>query len=164
MALTRYLAIIVLLLSLSCVKYSFKGALPSYLKTIYISEFENQTEYVGVRSELTRKVTESFIQDNSLTLAGSEKNADLILSGSIISIQRQAVAFNQQENVQQYKMVVTVKAECMNTHTQKPLWSGNLSQDGYIGENPTATDIDNAINEAIDLITEDIINRTIAAW
>jgi len=159
-----YLSLLIMVIALSCVRYSFRGALPSYLKTIYIEDFDNQTQYAGVREDFMQKITEGFIKDNSLRVIDTEEGADLVLSGAITSINRQPVSITQQEQVQQFKMVVNIRAECMNTHTQKALWNGNVSRFGIIPGNATATEIDQAITEATDQIVEDMINNTIAAW
>lgn len=172
MKLSKFWLIILFLLSLSCVRYSFRGALPSYLKTIYIEDFEYQSReaYPNVREDFMQKVTEAFIKDNSLRIIKNRKSADLVLSGSIVSVRREPVSINlaraQQvtEQVDEYHMTVTVKAECMNTHTQKPLWSGNLSRYGVISGTALTDEIDLAISQALDQIVEDIINKTIAAW
>ncbi|MEJ2536095.1 MAG: LptE family protein [Calditrichia bacterium] len=60
--------------------------MPSYLKTIYIEDFQNQTTYAGVREEFMQDVTEAFTSDNSLQVINSPNDADLILSGDITSI------------------------------------------------------------------------------
>ena len=109
-------------------------------------------------------VTQAFVNDNSLRVINNSNDADLILSGDISSIRKQPVSMTQTEQVQQFQMVVTIKAECMNTHTQKPLWSTSLQRYGIIPGNALQNDIDNAIAVAIGQIVDDIINNTVAAW
>ncbi len=164
MTFNRIILTLLLLITVSCVKYSFKGALPSYLKTIYIQDFDNRTDYAGVREELMQKITETFIRDNSLRVIDKEKDADLILKGTILKIEKKPVSFTQQEQVQEYQMLVTVKAECVNTHTRKPLWSTTLNRYGSISGLALSSEIDQAISAAIDQIVDDILTNTIAAW
>ncbi len=159
-----FLLLIGFLLSLSCVRYSFKGALPSNLKTIYIYDFENRTEFAGVREVLSQKLAQAFIQDNSLKVVNSESAADLILKGTVTSIRKQPVAFTEQEVVQQFKMVVNVKAECFNVHTNKPLWSGTITRYGLMSGEAIGEEVDAAIADALSQIVEDILIKTIAAW
>ena len=163
MTFSKIFFLVLFTLSLSCVKYSFRGALPSYLKTIYIEDFQNQTSY-AVREDFMQDVTQAFVNDNSLRVINNPNDADLILSGDITSIRKQPVSITQTEQVQQFQMVVNIKAECMNTHTQKPLWSTSLQRYGIIPGNALQNDIDNAIAIAIGQIVDDIINNTVAAW
>ncbi len=159
-----FVLLIGLLLQLSCVRYSFKGALPSNLKTIYIYDFENRTEFAGVREVLSQKLAQAFIQDNSLKVVNNEHAADLILKGTVTSIRKQPVAFTEQEVVQQFKMVVNVKAECFNVHTNKPLWSGTITRYGLMSGEAIGEEVDAAIADALSQIVEDILIKTIAAW
>ena len=149
---------------LSCAKYSFRGALPSNLKTIYIENFDDNTNYPGVYEEFMQKVTSAFISDNSLSIIEQKASADLILSGALTSIQRRPVSITPTEQVQQYQMVLTVKTECMNTHTQKPLWSESISRYGVISGDASRDEIDQANSLSIDQVVEDIIAKTIGAW
>jgi outer membrane lipopolysaccharide assembly protein LptE/RlpB len=164
MRLNKVSYVLLLFLLLSCVKYSFRGALPSYLKNIYIQDFEDRTNYPGLREEFMQKVTEAFISDNSLQVINDRDAADLILNGTINSVQRRPVSITPQEQVQEFQMVVTIRAECMNTHTGKPLWTGNLSRYGIISGDALRDEIDLAKSQAVDQIVEDIISQTIGAW
>ncbi|MFZ0390042.1 MAG: LptE family protein [Calditrichia bacterium] len=157
--------LIFLLVSLAgCVKYSFRGALPSYLETIYIEDFENNTNYPDVREEFMQKVTQAFIQDNSLRIIDDAESADLVLRGSIASINKNPVSITQTETVQEYQMIVNVRAECLNLHTDKPLWKTNLSRFGVISGQALRSEIDLAISEAVDQLVEDVVTQTVAAW
>jgi outer membrane lipopolysaccharide assembly protein LptE/RlpB len=157
-------AVLMLTLLFSCAKYSFRGALPSNLKTVYIEDFKDNTNYPGVFEEFMQKVTSAFISDNSLRVVEQKTSADLILSGTLTSIQRRPVSITPTEQVQQYQMVLTVRTECMNSHTQKPLWSESISRYGIISGNATRDEIDQANSLSIDQVVEDIIAKTIGAW
>lgn len=149
---------------ISCAKYSFRGALPSYLKTIYIEDFSDNTKYPGVREEFMEKVTQAFVSDNSLKVITDKTTADLILQGTLLSIQRRPISITPTEQVQQYQMVLTVKGECVNTHTQKPLWSETISRYGVISGSDLRDEIDQANSLAIEQIVEDILSKTVSAW
>ncbi len=158
------LIIFTLLFLGSCVKYSFKGALPSYLKTIYIPLFDDQTAWPGLQEEMTNKVIDTFIRDNTLKVVDSEENADLILKGKILSINEERAAITQQETVKEVKLWVNVQVECLNTHTNKPLWKDQVRNFGLISGAGTLEERNAAISSAVDEIVQDILNNTIAAW
>ena len=160
----KYISFFLLLFFLSCVKYSFRGALPSYLETLYIEDFQDKTNYPGAWENFMQQVTNSFIADNSLRVVEDEKAADLILRGTLVSVQRKPTSINPHETVQEYQMVLAIKTECYNTHTEKPLWSETISRYGIISGTALRDEIDSAILVAIDQIVEDIISKTIGAW
>ncbi|MCK5074906.1 MAG: LptE family protein [Calditrichia bacterium] len=121
------------LLFINCFKYSFKGALPSYLKTIYIPLFDEKSAFTLPEDTelLTQEVIDKFIEDNTLKIVDKEKDADLILTGAISSINKGFERVGEDETVTQAKITVKVSIECMNTHTNKPLWKQTISQDGF---------------------------------
>jgi outer membrane lipopolysaccharide assembly protein LptE/RlpB len=164
MSWNKKLFLLILIIFLSCAKYSFRGALPSYLETLYIEDFQDKTNYPGAWESFMQEVTNAFIIDNSLKVIKDEKSADLVLKGVLMSVQRRPTSINPQETVQEFQMVLTVKTECFNTHTQKPLWAENISRFGIIDGNALRDEIDEAIFVAINQIVEDIISKTIGAW
>lgn len=158
------LFLIAMLLSSGCVKYSFKGALPSYLKTIYIPLFNDNTSWPGLQEDLTNKVVDTFVQDNTLKVVSDEDAADLVLRGTIVSITDRKTAITQQEDVEETQVWVTVKIVCMNMHTQKPLWEGSVQNKGIVSGVGNLEERNTAIETAVDEIVQDILNKTIGAW
>lgn len=153
-----------LLLGLQCVKYSFKGALPSYLQTISIPLFEDRTSWAGISEEMTNKVVDAFIRDNTLRVIEDEDAADLVLRGAITRIQEKFVEISPGEDVEEKQIWVYVSVKCLNQRTEGDLWSGTISHYGSASGSSTLDDLNFAISTAIDDIVEDIVNKTIAAW
>ena len=164
MSWNKNILLCILIIFISCAKYSFRGALPSYLETLYIQDFQDKSNYPGAWETFMQEVTNAFIVDNSLKVIEDEKSADLILKGTLMSVRRKPTSINPQETVQEYQMVLTVKTECMNTHTEKALWTENISRFGVISGTALRDEIDDAILVAINQIVEDIISKTIGAW
>lgn len=161
---SKVVTVVLLLLSVGCVKYSFKGALPSYLKTISIPLFEDRTSWAGLREEMTTKVIDAFISDNSLRVIEDEKAADLLLQGSISRIQEKYVAISGGEQVEQKQIWVYVSVKCIIQKSERELWSGNLSDFYEVSGAGTLDELNAAVSFAVDKIVEDIVNKTIAAW
>ena len=157
---------LVLILTMNgCMKYSFKGALPSYLKTIYIPMFYDEAPSNPIPEStelLSQKVFDVFIEDNTLKIVDKEKDADLVMTGSITSIKSANERVGENETVTQKKLTVRVSVECMNTHTNKPLWKQTVSESGYYEYE--SGDIQQAYLDAIELLAEEILTKTIAAW
>ncbi|RMF58090.1 MAG: hypothetical protein D6748_09690 [Calditrichaeota bacterium] len=150
----------------SCVKYSFKGALPSYLKTISVELFEDRSRerWVGLQEKLTEDVVNAFVNDNTLTVIDDPKKADLVIKGSILSIQTRSTSITQEELVEEQQLVLTVKVECLNQQSNKPLWSGNISEFGVVSGTGDLAEREAALDVAVEKIVEEIVNKTIAAW
>lgn len=155
---------IIFSVNIQCVKYSFKGALPSYLKTISIPLFEDKTSWAGLREDLTSQVIDAFISDNTLNVIEDEKSADLVLRGTINRIQEKYVAISQEENIEEKQIWVYVSVKCINQKIDKELWSGSLSDYDVVTGAGNLDELNAAIGVAVERIVEDIVNKTIAAW
>ena len=144
--------------------YSFKGSLPSHLKTIAIPLFDDRNaQFPGVRENLTNKVINEFISDNTLKLV-DESKADLLLTGSITSIVQQAASVAAGESVSAYKITVNVKVKCEDIKLSKVLYDKNIQRYGMMESEADTEGIEDAIEEALVQITEDILNDTLGAW
>ena len=157
------LFIILCIMSVSCGYYSFKGSLPSYIKKIAIPLFDNNTEYAGIQEDLTNKLIDEFIADNSLEVT-NEQTADIIIRGTIISIKQTVATVTKDETVTGYNLYVNVKVTCEDIKMNKNLWEKSINQYGIMSGGGSQEERDNAIAEAIEKIAEDIKNNTLAYW
>lgn len=147
-----------------CVKYSFRGALPSSIKTIAIPLFEDRSNWIGLQDKMTNDVINAFIDDNSLQVIENEDDSDLVLRATINSVSQQLSSVAGDETVLEEKYVVSVKVECYNRQTDKLLWNGTISDFGIVPGTGGQAEQDEAVNEATERIVAEILNRTVAAW
>ena len=94
----------------SCGYYSFSGSIPSDIKTIAVPLFDDNTSFPGVREDLTNDIIDAFINDNVLQVV-PESNADLLITGTILSINEKAAIITTGETVEQYEVYVNVKVK-----------------------------------------------------
>ncbi len=157
------LLLIIFNFSVGCGYYSFKGLLPSSIKNVAIPLFDDRTAYPGVREDLTNKVIDEFISDNTLRVT-DESDADIIISGSINSITQRAAVLTKGETVEKYQIFVNVKAKCEDIKNNKILWEKSFNEFGDMEGAGSQDERDQAIADAIEKITENIINNTLAYW
>lgn len=156
--------ILLVVSNLNCFKYSFKGALPSNLKTIAIPLFEDRSRWPGLQEEMTQNVIDAFIRENTLQVEDNEDEVDLLLTATIVSVRERNTSVTANEQVEEMQMEVSVKVECMNLHTEKPLWTGTISDNTVISAGATLAEREQAVDEAAERIVEEILIRTVAAW
>lgn len=147
----------------ACGYYSFKGALPSYLKSVAIPIFIDRTAYPGIQELVTDSVVEAFVTDNTLKVV-DESKADIILTGTIQSVNQRAAAVKSGETVSEYQIYVNVKVVCEDVKMSKKLFEKVFSQYGLMSNTGGQDEKDEAISSAVELITEDIINTTLGGW
>lgn len=161
------LSLLFLIVGTGCFKYSFTGSLPSHIQKVAVILFENNTSFSAVNQDLTNRVIDEFILDNSLQIV-SESEADLVITGTVGSIvQRPAILSKDaesREEVQQYQMVVNVKVKCEDIKNNKVLWEKNLSEFGEMEASGSIEGQNQAIQDAIEKITENILNNTLGYW
>ena len=146
--------------------YSFTGSLPSHVKKVSVPLFENSTSFSGVNQDLTNKVVDQFVDDNTLEVT-AESKADIIISGTIGSIiQRPAILSSGEtaEQVETYQMVVNVKVKCEDIQKNKVLWEKTISEFGDMLASGSIDEQNAAIEVALNRITLDILNNTLGYW
>lgn len=147
---------------LSCGPYSFTGSGLPGIKTIAIPLFENQTPEYGIREELTDKLVQGFVQDNTLKVV-NERIADSVLKGTILKYQKDAHTFDEQENVKEYIVRIYVNVVLEDKKHSKNIWEEeNLQGWGIYSATDEAESDGKA--KAIAKLTEDIVNRTVKGW
>lgn len=101
------LILISLVLLAGCGVYSFSGSGLSGISSVAVPQFENQTVEYGIQEDLTAAVIDQLIADNTLKVV-TLADADAVLRGEIKSYERVAYTYDKSDNVQEYKVNITV--------------------------------------------------------
>lgn len=156
----------IVFLSYGC-RYSFTGAsVPPHLKTIAIPVFDDQSGYgrATLREELTNKIVERFIQDNTLKIA-DKSTANSILEGIIISVQDNPVVVGTGERVVKSRITITVKVTYYDMVKRVKVWERTFSNWGeYELTGNIQLNLQQGIQQAIEKLSEDILLATVANW
>jgi len=162
----KFFIFIAVFLLCSC-RYSFTGAsVPPHLKTIAITLFDDQSGYgrATLREELTKRVVERFIQDNTLKIA-DRNTANSILEGVIISVQDNPVVVGTGERVKKSRLTITVKVTFYDMVKGVKVWEKTFSNWGeYELEGDIQQNLQSGIQQAIEKLSEDILLATVSNW
>ncbi|KAA3617763.1 MAG: hypothetical protein D8M58_00570 [Calditrichaeota bacterium] len=159
----KYIILLILFILSGCGYYSFKGALPSHIQSVAIPIFIDRSGYPGMLEKVTDTVIESFVTDNTLKVV-DESKADIVINGTIQSVTQKAAAIKAGETVSEYQMHVSIKVLCEDIRKSKKLYDKVFRQYGIMSSSAGQDEKDQAIDDAIELITEDIINTTLGGW
>lgn len=157
------LGLMIILLLISCGYYSFRGSLPSNLKSVAIPLFNDRTAYPNIREKLTNYVINKFVEDNTLSVV-DESIADIIIYGTILSIRQQTVAVEQGETSTEYKLVVSVKVKAEDVRNSKALFEKTIKQYGLLDATAGLDERDRVIDGVLLLIGDEIVDDTIGSW
>lgn len=146
-----------------CGAYSFSSSGAAHLKTIAIPIFENRTSEFGVNESLTAAVVNEFTRDNTLKVT-ERRGADSVLEGTIVIIQDRAGSYTSNEKVADIQVFVTVTVKYEDIVKRKTIWEDEIVQWGTFNPDLGTDSREIAINEAIDKIANEILNKSVSSW
>lgn len=179
--LARYTGILftIALFFVSGCGYTTHSLLPSEFKSIYVQNFTNQIIITdeqtdkrmyrgykpGMERDLTREVIDKFLSDGNLKIK-NDRTANIVLKGELIDFRKEALRYDDNNNVEEYRIVLTVNMELEDTRTGKAVWS----EKAFSGESTYRTSGNLAQSEeaALKTATQDlarrIVERTVEGW
>jgi len=161
------IAVVLTMAFSQCWFYSFKGTLPPHIQSIAIPLFTDKTAEFNIQTVVTDKIRLGFIKENILQLV-EENNANSVLYGSILSIQDKPLVYSeseQGESVSEYRVTLRIEVEWFDKVNNQSMFKQQFT--GFSEYDPTGATEETrevALTEAINQITEDIINKILAGW
>lgn len=159
--------------------YTTGSLLPPRLKSIYVDNFKNRidigkevtesAQYTlyrpGLENDITEAAVERFVFDGNLRIA-SKEDADLILRGSLVDYSQEALRYDGSDNVEEYRIRITVDIELVDVANDKLLWkeAGFAGESTYKTTGRFAASEDTARDEAIEDLARRIVERTVEGW
>jgi len=159
---------------LSC-GYTTGSTLPSRLQTIHIEPFDNEIDFTAstgrqiylplLEVAVRNAVIDRFLFDGNLRIADVDV-ADLVLRGALTSYRRGGLRFSDNDDVEEYRVYVTVSLTMWDTHLQEAMWveSSFVGEGTYFISGPTASSEETAVSEAVTDLARRIVERTIENW
>lgn len=150
----------------SCCAYSFTGAsVPEHLKTIAIpiADDRSGSGEPGLREKLTQTLIQKFIDDNTLQVSERTK-ANAFLECSIVSLTDAPAIVAAGENVQSRRVTIGVKVIYRDLVKRKTVFEKTFTNYSDYPSSDPIQGRQTAIDNAIDLISEDILLDTVSGW
>lgn len=174
-----FIAILALIFFACGCGYTTRSLLPPNFKTIYIENFKNDIRVTaeqsnlrmyrgyrpGLEIDITRAVVSKFLQDGNLRIGGSS-DSDLILKGGLLDFKRDALRYDANDNIEEYRIKLVVSMQLENPKTGTIVWAekGFAGETTYRTSGGLARSESAALNDAIDDLARRIVERTIEAW
>lgn len=124
----RLLILLLVLVAAPGCGYSLAGRgsfLPAYIKTVGIPQLVNRTSFFDVEQILTEKVRSEFIGRGKYHITPEITGADAALTGEVLGISVQPVAFNDAQLASRYMFTLTMKVAFTDARTNEVLWSND---------------------------------------
>ncbi|MFH1567181.1 MAG: LptE family protein [Gemmatimonadota bacterium] len=156
-----------ILLAGGCAHYSTSSGLVGGIRTVAIPVAENDTATPEVAEALTVRLADAFAADGRLRVV-DEDRADAVLQVTVTEVEDQPFTFTAGEQTQQYRFRVFVDADLARAEDEGRLLELRRLT-GWGTYDATAADTDSlgrepAIRAALDIVVEEIVDRTTASW
>lgn len=152
------------LISLSiagCGVYTFNPKGKSSIQSIAIERFENNTAEYGLADRMTDDVIDAFFSDGTMNVVSGE-NADALLLGVLQNYQRKPHQYDENDQVTSYEVLMEFQITLRDPQTNTDIWQETISRMGVYdvaGESEQ-----DGQQKAIELLVNDIINKTTQSW
>lgn len=161
-----FLVFITITTLISCGSYSFTGGNTGDAKTIQIDFFPNNAPLVepALTQRFTNDLQDLFTRQTNLTL--TNKNGDLYFSGEITGYRVTPMSGTSNQTAAQNRLTVTVNVRFVNKLNEKDDFENTFSfySDFDANAQLTGSVLENALDEIINRITQDIFNASVANW
>jgi outer membrane lipopolysaccharide assembly protein LptE/RlpB len=145
--------------------YSFRGNLPDHIKTVAVPMFTNKTAEPGIENLLTSAVVEAYASNGRLRVVKPEE-ADAILNGEVTGYNVSSIAFDNQANVRQYRLVVTMNLRLRDVRKNETLFDqqalkeqADFQVQGAVSQ--TISSEEAAVRTAATFVARSIVSLTI---
>ncbi|MBS1904888.1 MAG: LptE family protein [Bacteroidetes bacterium] len=146
--------------------YSFTGSsIPAHLHTIGIPLVQDNSGYgqSQIRQDLTNQLVTKFTRDGSLQVR-DRAVADALLEVTVTTITDQAVAVRAGDQLTNKRVTISVDAIYQDQKKQKTIWQRGFSQSADYPISGGLDALNNAIKQAEDKLSDDLLLGVISNW
>jgi hypothetical protein len=158
-------AITIFIAVTGCAHYSTSSGLVGGIRSVAIPEAENRTAEELVSEALTERTSTAFTTDGRLRVVDRE-SADGMLVLRLTALEDRPFTFTAEEETEQYRFRVWVDAVLLKTEDDSELLKLK-DLEGWGTYDAATADEDGrdvAIGAALDMVIEEIVDRTTASW
>lgn len=145
--------------------YSFRSPVPAHLQSVYVPTFQNDTQEFQITQLLTEQVIDEFLNESRLRLVGSEEEADLVVSGTIVDYDEEALSYDPGQaanpDVFSRRVILTVDLTVADQVRDETLWeNSSLSMWGEFSEEQ-GEDVQTGILRAVEKIADEVLRHVV---
>jgi len=166
--------LLIFLFLLSGCGYTLKNIKESPYKTVFIPAFYNKIAiqedssdyklyYRGLEIELEDILKERFRYDGNVLPVSSAENADIIIKGTIVDYNKDALRYASNEDIDEYR--ISIKAEVELLKKGERIWKEQISGEStYLITGANAKSETEAVRDALKDLSRNIIDRVLGDW
>ncbi|MCK4859110.1 MAG: LptE family protein [Candidatus Omnitrophica bacterium] len=144
--------------------YVTHSTLPPGLK-VAVPMLKNSTYHTGVEIKITRALIKKFTTEG--TAVTNIENADFLLSAELINYDKEPLRWVHgiEKEVEEYRLTLTANVTYKDLRNNEIIWEERINGDtDYFIVGSKKKDEENALEEAVKDLAENIINRICEEW
>jgi len=159
----KHMLVALACMALLCGCYTFRGQTAGAIKSIAIPTFENESTEFGLSERVTTQLTTGFQSDGTLRVTSADQ-ADAVLHGTVLRVEDLPYSAQANQTVDEYRFSLTCQIELIDTKTQQAIWTQNSTEWATYPYTGSLENRDQAIQEAVNKLQQDILNRIVGSW
>ena len=146
-----------------CSYYSVSGALPGHIKSCAVPLFENETVEVDIVENITAEVIDAIINDGNMKVVG-EFQSDAVVRGTIVDIIDGPATYSKDEKAELFRISVYADVQFFDQKKNQVIWEEKRIEGwaNYDAADPSARE--EGIEEALEMLAKEIIDKTVSGW
>ena len=170
---------LVYILLISGCGYTTHSLLSPKIKSIYVENFTNKVSITeeqgdermykgyrpGLEIDVTKAIIDKFLFDGNLEVVNIN-DSDLILKGELIDFKKEALRYDRNNNVEEYRVMLVVNLELKSTRADKAIWKEKefAGEATYRTGGSLATSESASIKAATSDLARRVVERTVEGW
>lgn len=149
----------------ACYYSTSQGSRAGDIRNIVIPLFDNLTVETGIQETLTDRVIEKFLTNGEFRIVDL-RQADAAIIGVITAFQQESVAFSEGTQAREDRLWIVVDVRFETVDTKEVIWEEKqLRHFGdYAIDTGTDSDLEPALDTAIEKMADEILNQSISGW
>ena len=150
---------------IGCAHYSTSGGLVGGIRTLGVPVAEIQVAEFDIAEALSARAVEAFSRDGRLRVV-DEESADALLELVVLSIEDNPFTYTAAEQTEQYRFLLSVRGRLVRSLDEEVLLDfdpieGWATYDAALSD---AEGRDPAVEQALDMVVEELIDRSTSSW
>ena len=148
-----------------CAHYSTSGGLVGGIRTLGVPVAESQVAEFDIAEALSERVVEAYTRDGRLRVV-NEEGADALLELVVLSIEDLPFTYTAAEQTEQYRFLLSVRGQLVRSLDEEVLLAFD-PMEGWATYDAALSDSegrDPAVEQALDMVVEELIDRSTSGW
>jgi outer membrane lipopolysaccharide assembly protein LptE/RlpB len=128
-------------------------AIPEDVKKIFVEVLINRTTEPFIENKLTSEVRDQFSRRPGFEVVSSRDKSDAVIYGTITRYSARAVAYDEDDDIKEYRAAMTAGFRFERTDGSEVLWQGDVTWDEEFMAHDDRAQQDNNETEAQDELT-----------